>query len=566
MELFNIKYNTYLNFEDSFSAESLKDITVLADIEKFQILIGVSLTKSNFVQYTSIEKFTKNLQPDSYLNQNLYLSICFKPTLENSITDTKIEEGYERLLEVSNRLVLNDIKLGDTSIVSKKYQVLSSDQTYRELTTFNLYDNYSVLVRNWLNQCRSICMSHGIPVVYFRTEPKETVHTLKVHNIRNVADIKKIFVMFPNGEIPTNRIVYTDWDMPLQDDFLIHIVPEIFQQAFGDNFVPNEKDFIYIPMLDKMYRVSTAQPFNRFMGVAGWWECFLAKYEEDETVTKSNNEQDSIRIEDYFELDFEEESEETISDSQLVEYLDDTMISQERLDSVEIVEKREATDNFRNVAKDSTSYINLRETETLREFVDNRLEIISVNPDQSSQPINMYDCTTIDKRTEALTYNVCNWCYRGKLQNTISSLGFQVSFDYVLTHSFVGEILTVQTSHNFDLFQICQQRKKLKICDIITQKDYNITAELETNELYKVYVNFTGTAYHTAIYKFVNGDKILVHEQINNMDKSQLTSSLINKDIIYLKLYGGKFYFGRLTLFINNKKILTDTCRPLLVR
>ena len=144
------------------------------------------------------------------------------------------------------------------------------------------------------------------------------------------------------------------------------------------------------------------------MGVTGWWECYLIKYEEDENVSKDLLNTDLMKgitsvINTIPNLD-----EESISDlyNKFENIIDDGLITADKEVTTTIEEKKEVTNNLNNHLVDSTSYVSLKETENQRNFYNKRLKIVTINPDSLSFPLNMYDVSTVEERKIGLNYDL----------------------------------------------------------------------------------------------------------------------------------------------------------------
>ncbi len=571
--MLEISKNTYIYFNQTWKRLKFSEFDLnLGANATNNLKFSYSFDNKSFIEYKNIEDINYAIE---YGDIDIFCSILVIP--KNNET-----------------LIINNIKYQNKKISPDKIKYKTIEDIYHESTNWNLYDNNRILVENWKRQCMSIATLAGIPAIYFRTEPSETHNTLKVHNIRNVIDVKKIFVNLPNGEVPQDRNIYTDWDMPLQDDFMVHIVIDIFTLAFGNNKIPNEKDFIFFPIFNKIFRVSTMQPSNKFMGQVGWWEVYLSKYEEDETVKldkgllpQNNNDlidllgNNSIQISEDFskesltDTDYEfdgididnwDKLPETKNESidTVKNFIKTSIDSQEKIEFKTIEEKKLANQNYSNVDMDSTWCVSLKETEALREFYDKRLQIVSVNPDTNAFPINMYDCSNIDKRVVALTYNLKAYVTKNKFSTTIAN-GYLFNFNYILGNNFSGEIFNFQTKNKATLLVLSMERNQMFLRDIIKQQDWKIQYKFEKNELYQISLEyFNIEKYLFKIYKLEKYDKVQVFSEEFRFEKSIFDSG-INIEIEKLYLFGGLQYVNDITLIINGNKILTDNCRPILV-
>lgn len=549
----------------------------------FQIKLSYSYDKINWTNPTLIEDFINpSDDEDSDVQQSvdkeIYISIhLIRKILETNKastlfveknTETEQQEFILKGIGYNIKFGIKWYNLDDESQI--KYKVIDNI-TYR-YPKWNLYDNQYQTIRRWKDQLNSLTEMYGHTIIYFRTESIETLHTFSNHVLKGIIDIKKIKIMIPNNEIPQDRQTFTDWDIMLQDDFMIHVVTEVFEQAFGKNKIPNENDIIYFPLLRKLYKVSSMQPRNGLLGVIGWWETFLAKYEENECVIMSDELKKSIeRTDELFggisqemkdgigaidELPKPENIQRVITEFNQMK--EDTVNTSEIIDENSIEEKKKVTQNFTNKLEDSTHLISLKETDYQREFYNKRLEIIEVNPDSTSYPIMMYDASTIENRTLAMTYNLKELTSKNKFK-LLPNKKFNFNFDFVLLNRFSGEIFDIIYDDNLPIITFEIDKRKLKIFH--NNETFEVNYNFELKEFYRIEINFNLELKQCAIqiYKLVDKQKYLEFQDL------YIFNEIVIPQISNIFLYGGKYYCTNIELFVDNNKIMEDNSNPILV-
>lgn len=506
--------------------------------------------------------------------------------------------------------VIADIQYDGETV---EFKVKQHFDVVDEFPRWNFYDRQQTNIINWLASCNAISESYGHTVIYFKTDPSKeesldnqqnrkdskqsgihgTHHILSNNVIRNVTEIKKLHVMLPNNELPQDRVAFTDWDIALQEDFLIHIVREKFEQAFGRDTVPNEKDFIYFPLINKMFRVSTMQPKNGFMGVIGWYEVYMQKWENDDHVVlkrkdiPSDLSQSFLSSADngFFDI-IEDQPEYSEIEAQLDDYLGD----QEFLDSSALIKEESiATNNLSNRLVDSTDFVSIKSTEKYRELYNKRLKIVSVNPDQTATtPIMMYDCNiegTPNESKPILKYSIDPHKFEKFIQMT---------FDYILLGRYNGTVL------ESNVFNITIKNRILSVYDNLTQQSYQIFDDTKLNlkEYYQIGIERISTTteniidheglmsenspyfdgYVFKLYQLFEGSKCLVYQNVWLMSERPLLKSQTYQDVSVEKkqqiedilttreLYinSGNCYLGNILMKSDNSIILEDKCLPLL--
>jgi hypothetical protein len=547
----------------------------LTKLEYFKFYFAYSFDGQNFSNYQTKEDFTitSNIYSEIFINIKIEKIV---PIAEEQTKTLFIEKNIDSKYYYFD---LMSIAYDEEIFDLKNPKVIKFETLYNlilQKPRWNFYDNQSVMVRRWLDQCNAISEMYGHSCIYFKTEPSETINTLANHPKRNVVNIKKIMIMAPNNELPQDRNIYTDWDMPLQDDFVIHIIKEKFEIAFGQNNLPSEKDYLYLPIINKLFRVTAIQPKNGFMGKIGWWETFLAKYEDDESVSIDQKLKDSMTGIEGFDEAFDiigEIEDEDFDDSdidptqifnELNEFKKITVNSEDKIGLVTTQEKKEVNQNYTNKLVDSNFYISLKETEKNREFYNNRLQLVSINPDENAYPITMYNNSEVEKRTVALQYTLKDYVTKNKFGLELSideTLIF--SFNFVLLKKFSGEIIDIIGANgNLSFFTFLMERNsKINFISHNTQQTQIVNYEFELNELYNIEFKYNYKQITIIIYKLVNKEKKLIYTEIYNEPVSLPITPI---ELSNIQLYGGKFLSGEIILNLNEKNILTDNVNPIL--
>lgn len=557
----------------------------------FEILYAYSFDNKN---WSSFRIQTEIDAPNTMLP--IYVCIWFRRIKQNDL------ETPETLFPNRNVEVVSQSKTGQELPEFKCEQVLydgkqmeSSEVRFKEyfelideLPRWNIYDNQMIHVRRWLAQCNSLAEQYGHTVIWFKTKPIDTEPTsyhikdyrpdykqsgihgthfqLANNVIRNITDIKRLHIMIPNNEIPQDRNIYTEWDLALQDDFVIHVVREKFEQAFGINEIPEEKDFLFLPMLNKIYRVSTMQPKNGFMGVIGWYEVFLTKYEEDDSVVNHNANKlvidkelaDAVSgIPEMFDgidaLNPEVIELQNNLWDEFNEITEDTVIS-ENNDNVK-TEQKIVTESYTNKLEDTTFYVSLKENEKQREFYHKRMNIVQINVDSVPFPINMYSCSDVEPHEIGLQYDI---------EHKPAIKSFDFSFGFCFTgycpNTEIFQLIYDDTSTN-NRISINTKQNRLFLTVPGTNIELLFDTKLERNELYRIDVSYQIglNTYVIKIYKLIKRTQTIIYQEIFNVEQ-KIDSVKFDK----IQLFGGKFLINEVKLYIDGKQLLDDKCLPIM--
>ncbi len=157
---------------------------------------------------------------------------------------------------------------------------------------FNPYRNVENAHALHKQLSKGVAQVIGLPAVYFRTEPdKESSNiTFKHYKLHNTVDFKTIKYNLVDNSLPSNRFQYDEWNVGFLDEMEIHIVKEVFWEVFGQDIEPNSKDFIYLHLTNRMYKINTAfDDKGKFMNKAVWWSATLVKYEDGASVKKEGD-------------------------------------------------------------------------------------------------------------------------------------------------------------------------------------------------------------------------------------------------------------------------------------
>lgn len=506
------------------------DLLTLTDISDYNDLLQIDINTS-FV-------------PDVYFS--IWLTKFETPASEDTMY---IEKNLEDTIQ---KIVIESIKYNNIDVECKSSTFKTLINQYPK---WNLYDNQYVTVKAWIEQCVSLSKSFGHICIYFKTEADSVNHTLSTTDTRQVIAVKKIFVQFPDNELPEDKNVYSDWDYAMEGDSVMHIVDKNFKFAFGEDTVPLQKDYFYLPILNKLFKISSVQPGKPFMGVIGFWETYISKYEEDETITMS--EEIMSAMSGFGDFDAIEEMLEEMDNFKTVNTLSTEEILEKTID-----EKKAVTENFTNRLNDSTRFIDLKETELQREFFDKRLEIVSINPDNNAFPVTMYDCSTVTKNTVGLTYNLKDNVSVNK-KSLILQSDLSITFNYILSGKYSGVIFDLLDVNDNSILSIESKRNKIQVINHVSDKTILVDYEILPMEYYQININYNNELDQIAVSIFIlkNTQKKLEFQQvyINNPSTNKPTLEFKN---IYL--YGGNYYIGEVYFHLNGNKILSDYVNPIL--
>jgi hypothetical protein len=120
----------------------------------------------------------------------------------------------------------------------------------------------------------------GHEVVYFRTEPDRDAgdFIFKEWTLFKTVQRKCIKVMVPENKFPDNKPVYTEFGVDFEVPFEIHIDNIYFQMIFGRKTAPRKTDYLFFPLLNRMYEIQGAYLYRGFMMEPIYWKIQLTKF------------------------------------------------------------------------------------------------------------------------------------------------------------------------------------------------------------------------------------------------------------------------------------------------
>lgn len=133
-----------------------------------------------------------------------------------------------------------------------------------------------------------VCML-GIPIYYFRVKPDADTadYTFKEYVMHNVESVKQLKLMIADGQMPSSRPQFTELDFDWETDWETELSKSQFAAAFGDTAFPKQRDFVYVPMMKRMWEVNSAydEKNEGLMWQSTTWKLGLIKWNEKTNVS-----------------------------------------------------------------------------------------------------------------------------------------------------------------------------------------------------------------------------------------------------------------------------------------
>lgn len=136
----------------------------------------------------------------------------------------------------------------------------------------------------------------GHEVVYFKTEPDRTSgdYIFKEWTLYKTTNRKCVKIMVPDNIFPDSKPVFNEFGVDFEVPFEIHIDHTYFQSIFGTDSQPRKRDYLYIPLTNRMYEIQGSFLHRGFMMEPIYWKVQLTKFHpnidmliEDEAIKAS---------------------------------------------------------------------------------------------------------------------------------------------------------------------------------------------------------------------------------------------------------------------------------------
>jgi hypothetical protein len=160
---------------------------------------------------------------------------------------------------------------------------------------FRPYDVINPAIKIYQEMSFSVSEMFGHCVRYFKTKAKlESADVvLKEYSLYEVTDVKDIKILIPDNELPDNALNFEPYDMDFGDGIEVHIIRDHFERAFGVENLPEQKDYIYFPLIDRFFEVQSAYLKRDFMASEVYYKVMLYKWQDKLNVMRDNPEIDA---------------------------------------------------------------------------------------------------------------------------------------------------------------------------------------------------------------------------------------------------------------------------------
>ena len=220
---------------------------------------------TNWASYSSYTSITPNLESDFYIKILLFGS-------------------FDRILLNGHISTCYNICIDTTNIFLQSF--------CDNANLFQPYNNLDCALLLQQQLADSIICMFGIPIYYFKVSPKEESadYTFKEFSLHNVESVKQLKLMINDGQMPSSNPKLNEFDFDWEIDWETELSKSQFAKAFGDNAFPKARDFIYIPMMKRMWEVNSAydEKNEGLLWRPTTWKLALVKYNDSTNIDMNN--------------------------------------------------------------------------------------------------------------------------------------------------------------------------------------------------------------------------------------------------------------------------------------
>ena len=323
---------------------------------------------TNWVNYNTYLMLVKNLEGDFWLRIKIFGS------LDKVLINNNIVSCYNVMLDTSNVFM---------------QQLCNSTNLFSPYTNLDC----ALLLQQQLADL-VICM-FGIPIYYFRVLPdKDTAdYTFKEYVLHNVVAVKQLKLMVEDGTMPSSKPNFSEFDFDWEVDWEVELSKTAFAGAFGNDAFPKHQDFIYVPMMKRMWSVNAAydEKNEGLLWRSTTWKLGLVKYNEYTNVDTDNF--------------------DSIIDDMVVNKYQDIFGKHERIEQ----ERLSGTNQTAMPRIAANALYNVSMQDAIREeYNDKGIEVVQqqLNHGTASTVLNFYNfkCLPDTEEFNGIVYQK-DWCY-----------------------------------------------------------------------------------------------------------------------------------------------------------
>lgn len=248
---------------------------------------------SNISIYNNCNEYDKSLLQYSYSIDGVCWS-CYM-TYDEALANTiDLDSDFYVKIKLQGAICKIEIDGQQNSDYTTQLAPGFNFESEYSSNTYNPYANMEGALALQQNLADNVSEIVGIPVYYFKLSPDlgSKDLTFKEYTLMGIESVKQIKLVIQDGVMPSSKPEFAEWGLDFQTDWEPEISKTAFATAFGINAQPIEGDFIYIPMMKRMWMVNGAyeEKNGNLMWMATTFKVQLTKYQEKGSVDLGDTE------------------------------------------------------------------------------------------------------------------------------------------------------------------------------------------------------------------------------------------------------------------------------------
>lgn len=164
----------------------------------------------------------------------------------------------------------------------------------------------------------------GHDVIYFRTLPKDDSgdYIFKEWNLYNVVEKKCIKIIVDQNEFPDNKLIFNKLGVDYEVPFEVQVDKRYFESMFNAHAEPRKRDFLYFPMLNRMFEIQGSYAYRSLMMEPVYYKVQLVMYRPNinmiiDDASKQFLDNILLNAEDLFEQEVQDEVDDATNPQQM---------------------------------------------------------------------------------------------------------------------------------------------------------------------------------------------------------------------------------------------------------
>lgn len=252
---------------------------------------------------------------------DLYLEIEYEHSGEGKLILSSIKPSViyknRESKETSLKSFCNCNLIGENCIENPSIII---DKTGLSNLSFNPYNQSRQKIQQWKELSEIVFNMWGHDVQYHKVNATDADHVMHTQSTFKEDKVCTIKVLPPRNQFPENNFLYSHWGAEIPEIFEVHISIKQFEEVFGKGSRPQDKDFLYFPLMNMNWRVEGSMVEKKLMQDAAFFRVSLTQYTKDTAIDLLEDTEDFLdevmTTPEQFDNDVEKEIEDVTKPKQ----------------------------------------------------------------------------------------------------------------------------------------------------------------------------------------------------------------------------------------------------------